>query len=323
MRLTIETGALAGQGFDLSSGLVLVGRAGDCELVIPDVGVSGHHAELGIGAGGAVNVRDLGSRNGTWADGERVTGTWSVGEGTQLAFGPVKATLGATTPRKAATGGASRAALVLAALAVLLAGGAVALVATGSLGRSGSGDGGDATAAAARTQARAPGHTATAPRPFTRQDALHLAQQSTVRVVSPGQDWGSGWVMGSDHGHPLVVTNDHVVEGADRLLVNLDGQAQHPASLVGTSQCDDLALLRLDDPASIPALQLGGSPQQGDPLWIAGFPDTGADVIPLQVRSGGVASLHATLDAATRAPAVCRDLVQIDGTVIGGDSGGR
>lgn len=66
---------------------LVVGRAADCDLPIPDPTISRHHAELEVSESG-LRVRDLGSTNGTWVDGERV-GAALVPPGARITFGKV------------------------------------------------------------------------------------------------------------------------------------------------------------------------------------------------------------------------------------------
>lgn len=49
-----------------------VGRSGEADVALPDASMSRRHAELVVD-GGTITVRDLGSRNGTWVNGVRVT----------------------------------------------------------------------------------------------------------------------------------------------------------------------------------------------------------------------------------------------------------
>src|SRR5262245_17631072 len=53
-------------------GPLSVGRAAHCSVVLADAGASREHARL-LPAPGGVEVTDLGSRNGTFVDGRRVT----------------------------------------------------------------------------------------------------------------------------------------------------------------------------------------------------------------------------------------------------------
>ncbi len=66
---------------------VTLGRAADCEVVLPaDETVSRQHARLDRREGGWT-VTDLGSRNGTFVNGRRVAGTTSVGEDDRVLLG--------------------------------------------------------------------------------------------------------------------------------------------------------------------------------------------------------------------------------------------
>jgi len=326
LRLVFRTGALAGHGVELPPGVTLVGRADGCDLVVPDSGVSGDHVELTVLAHDRVTVRDLESRNGTFADGERVDGVWTLAPGTELRFGPVVATLDAGTPGGAG-GRRSRVGLAAAAVALVVLGAVAALALAGALTGSGGDDGGTA-AAPAGTPAATPTPTPTAtptptPAPFTPRDAIERGRRATVSVGVDGFPSGSGWVVDRDRRDALVVTNDHVVAGGAEYTVALDGEAERAATLVSASGCDDLALMRVADPSGLRALRLGFRPQLGDELWVMGFPDAATDEPGLQVKAASVARLGATLKDADRpTDAAYRDLVQVDGAVIPGNSGG-
>lgn len=71
--LVIYKGALAGSRWPLSGDSVTLGRAKDCDIVLPERQVSRHHARIEHDATGYV-LRDLGSKNGTFVNGEPVRG---------------------------------------------------------------------------------------------------------------------------------------------------------------------------------------------------------------------------------------------------------
>jgi S1-C subfamily serine protease len=324
VKLVFETGTLAGKSVQLPFGETTIGRAEDCSLVLGDPSVSGYHAEIRVIAEDRATIRDLGSRNGTYADGERVSGVWNLAPGSELRFGTVVAVL--EEDARAAAGPApsrgARLPIVVATLALLLAGAAVALTATGSLG----GDDDDPGARAAREPTATPTQTATptpTPKPFTRQDAIRRARRSTVLVSVDGFPNGSGWVVDTGEPGTWVITNEHVVAGGSEFAVNLDGRQPRPATLFAASACDDLALLRLDGGRRLRPLPMGDEPEQGDDLLVMGFPQATTDDIALQVKRAIVAQTGARLEREDRpADAVYRNLIQVDGAVIPGNSGG-
>ncbi|MFO7697208.1 MAG: trypsin-like peptidase domain-containing protein [Anaerolineae bacterium] len=65
----------------------------------------------------------------------------------------------------------------------------------------------------------------------------------------PQQGSGSGFVI-DRQGH--IVTNYHVVEGADELLANLANGQEYEAVLVGSDPVNDLAVIRIDAGADLP-----------------------------------------------------------------------
>src|SRR5205085_12003827 len=57
----------------LRPGVSTIGRASDCEVLVPDQLVSGRHAQITLSDDGRLRVQDLGSRNGTYVNGVRRT----------------------------------------------------------------------------------------------------------------------------------------------------------------------------------------------------------------------------------------------------------
>lgn len=60
---------------------------------------------------------------------------------------------------------------------------------------------------------------------------------------NPRMGMGSGFII-SDDGY--IITNNHVVEGADSVLVRMSDRREFDAEIVGTDPRSDLALLRID-----------------------------------------------------------------------------
>ena len=83
--LAIVEGQDAGTEVPLT-GTVLVGRDPSADIVVQDSEVSGRHASFAPADGGAV-VEDLGSSNGTFVNGERVTGSRPLSAGDRIQLG--------------------------------------------------------------------------------------------------------------------------------------------------------------------------------------------------------------------------------------------
>jgi len=66
--------------------VVVAGRSQDCEIVVSDSQASRHHAQFHR-RGSSVVVEDLGSSNGTWVDGARITGPATLSDGATVHIG--------------------------------------------------------------------------------------------------------------------------------------------------------------------------------------------------------------------------------------------
>lgn len=89
LRLEVVGGTQGGKRFEVTSGPVTVGRHPACDLQFDpreDRVVSGRHVLLVRREGGWL-VRDLGSENGTWVDGEEVTGERRLRDGDEIRLG--------------------------------------------------------------------------------------------------------------------------------------------------------------------------------------------------------------------------------------------
>jgi FHA domain len=85
VQLEILEGAEAGTQLPVDAEVVL-GRADEADLTLADAGVSRTHARVIAGAGGA-SIEDLGSSNGTFVNGERITGSRELQDGDEIQLG--------------------------------------------------------------------------------------------------------------------------------------------------------------------------------------------------------------------------------------------
>lgn len=78
----------SGERITLVDDISVIGRLGDCRIVIPDGNTSRHHAEIRRSGSGFVVV-DLGSTNGTYVNGERLTADRRLADGDTITVGAV------------------------------------------------------------------------------------------------------------------------------------------------------------------------------------------------------------------------------------------
>jgi S1-C subfamily serine protease len=128
---------------------------------------------------------------------------------------------------------------------------------------------------------------------------------------------GSGIVLDTE-GH--VLTNNHVIEGANEVTVTLESEGQaYPATVVGTEPDSDLALLQVEAPASqFHPLTLGDSAamEVGDPVVAIGNPFD----LDRTVTSGIVSALQRQIQAPDGS--TIDNVIQTDAAINPGNSGG-
>jgi len=141
------------------------------------------------------------------------------------------------------------------------------------------------------------------PLPFRRPD-------QTRPRIQEGQ--GSGFVVSSDG---YIVTNNHVVEGADEVEVRFIDDRNFTAKIVGTDPQTDIAILKVDAD-DLEAVHLGDSDQLGVGEWViaAGNPFGLTSTITAGVVSA-VGRSHVGL-------ADYEDFIQTDAAINPGNSGG-
>ena len=137
-----------------------------------------------------------------------------------------------------------------------------------------------------------------------------------VADTPQGQATGSGFVVSKDG---LIVTNDHVVDGASQVQVKIGtSDKAQAATVVGADPSRDLALLKVDAGNDLPTLSLGDSSSVsvGDPTYAIGNP-FGLDHT---LTTGIVSALQRSLQAPDGA--TISGAIQTDAALNPGNSGG-
>jgi serine protease Do len=127
---------------------------------------------------------------------------------------------------------------------------------------------------------------------------------------------GSGIIV---HPDGYVVTNNHVVEKARKIIVELPDGRKFPADLLNRDPNSDLAVLRIHSDKPFQAIDLGDSNDLmiGEPVIAVGNP-MGFDN---SVSTGIVSAVHRDLKD-DNDQVVLADLVQTDAAINPGNSGG-
>jgi serine protease Do len=151
-----------------------------------------------------------------------------------------------------------------------------------------------------------------------------ITSSSTTSSVNPFSvpetGVGSGFIYSSDG---RILTNNHVVEGADTLTVTLKDGTDVPARVLLTDPDHDLAIVKIDK-TGLPTVALGDSSslQVGQLLIAIGSP---LGQFTDSVTSGILSATGRSIDVrdpATRGSKHLSDLLQTDAAINPGNSGG-
>lgn len=124
---------------------------------------------------------------------------------------------------------------------------------------------------------------------------------------------GSGVIISSDG---YIVTNNHVVEGADELTVTLNDNREFSAKIVGTDKQTDLALLKVNA-KNLPVLPIGDSEKLKVGEWViaVGNPYNLSSTVTAGIVSAKARGLGATQGG-------IESFIQTDAAINPGNSGG-
>lgn len=127
---------------------------------------------------------------------------------------------------------------------------------------------------------------------------------------------GSGFVW-DKKGH--IITNYHVIQGADKATVTFADQTTYPATLVGAAPEKDLAVLRIDtENTPLQPIPVGASDdlRVGQSVFAIGNP-FGLDQT---LTTGVISALGREIESVGKVP--IRDVIQTDAAINPGNSGG-
>ncbi|HUB43504.1 MAG TPA: DegQ family serine endoprotease [Acetobacteraceae bacterium] len=126
------------------------------------------------------------------------------------------------------------------------------------------------------------------------------------------QSLGSGFIIDPSG---LIVTNNHVIDGADEITVTLQDNTTLKATVVGRDETGDIALLRVKPDSPLPAVQFGDSSKArvGDWVLAIGNPFGLGGTVTAGIVSARGRNIH-------QGP--YDDFIQTDAPINRGNSGG-
>ncbi len=132
------------------------------------------------------------------------------------------------------------------------------------------------------------------------------------------QGTGSGFVVSSDG---YILTNNHVVAGADRVNVRLYDKREFSAKVVGTDPNTDVAVVKIDA-TGLPTVVFGNSDSTRVGEWALAIGNPLGEAFAFTVTAGIVSAKGRQLSGLQQSRYAMQDFLQTDAAINPGNSGG-
>ncbi len=130
---------------------------------------------------------------------------------------------------------------------------------------------------------------------------------------------GSGFIISADG---YVLTNNHVVEGADQVTVRLLDNREFKAKVIGSDPNTDVAVLKIDA-KGLPPLSLGNSDDSRVGEWVLAVGNPLGENLTFTVTQGIISAKGRALTGLPgRGQGSIQDFIQTDAAINPGNSGG-
>lgn len=129
---------------------------------------------------------------------------------------------------------------------------------------------------------------------------------------------GSGFIFDAANGY--VLTNQHVIERADKLQVTLDDGREFEATVVGADRMSDVAVIKIEG-ENLPATPLGNDHDLAVGQWVIAIGNPFRE-FDQTVTVGVISGLNRGLPSGMSQDRFYRNLIQTDAAINMGNSGG-
>src|SRR2546429_2826451 len=132
------------------------------------------------------------------------------------------------------------------------------------------------------------------------------------------QGSGSGFIVSQDG---YILTNNHVVQGADRVTVRLLDNREFTAKTIGTDPTTDVAVIRIQA-TSLPTVRLGDADSTRIGNWVLAIGNPLGEAFTFTVTAGIVSAKGRGLMGLNPSRYAIQDFIQTDAAINPGNSGG-
>jgi serine protease Do len=132
------------------------------------------------------------------------------------------------------------------------------------------------------------------------------------------QGTGSGFIVSADG---YILTNNHVVAGADKVTVRLHDEREFVAKVVGTDPNTDVAVLKIDA-NDLKPIALGNSDNERVGEWVLAIGNPLGNQLTFTVTSGIISAKGRSLQGLKTSNLSISDFIQTDAAINPGNSGG-
>ena len=132
---------------------------------------------------------------------------------------------------------------------------------------------------------------------------------------------GSGVIIAQNG---FIVTNNHVIEGADKILVSLNNNRTYEASIIGTDPSTDIAVLQIFPDTPLPFIEFGRSDDVNIGEWVlaVGNPFDLTSTVTAGIISAKARNISLLRARPERGVFPIESFIQTDAAVNPGNSGG-
>lgn len=129
---------------------------------------------------------------------------------------------------------------------------------------------------------------------------------------------GSGFIIDAKNGY--IVTNNHVIQNAQKITVSLSDGRTLDAKVVGRDSITDLAVVQISDTSNLTEVKIGDSSALEVGEYVVAIGNPGGNEFARSVTAGVISAINRTITVSNRV--TLYNMLQTDAAINPGNSGG-